>query len=187
MVIFRYIIIGDHLDKYETLASLMRELEELDDGDGVENLKRQLEVIEDIRRKVDVYKFVMDQLELQAEYLKKREDGLKKTRKRVESSIDKIRARLRDILIENQTDRIVGNDYEIRTKPYQSFGLFKETPSEFDLLTYGSQIVKTSLSWNVNHIKDLVRLDSEEAKKLGEFSTKQSIVIKERTKHDDFE
>jgi hypothetical protein len=174
-------MVSESYKRFTTLADLMRDLEELDDGKGEENLKKQLEVIEDIRHKVDAYKWIIDQLKMQTDYLEEKESQLYSARTRVNKSIGRIKDRLKGILTENGTDRIVGHDYELGLHKSKSFKINRPEPTTGDLLMFG-KFVKTAMTWDIMEIRSQAKLGNEDTASLGEYQESTSVKFKLRTK-----
>jgi hypothetical protein len=74
-----------------TLFGLLAALKAVDEDMIELNLDEQIDLIENGRVKVDSYKYVIDKLEVQAIFLKQREEEIVKARRTIENNIKRIK------------------------------------------------------------------------------------------------
>jgi hypothetical protein len=168
---------------------LAEENEKIEREDG----KEQIDLLNDGKAKVDGYKWLLDQLELHAAFMKKRKQEYEACEKSLNSHINRIQGNLLYALKANGFDRFTGNEFIVVQKPSnkQAVEIKGGAPTIDHAIKY-SDFVNTSYSWDKVAIGNVLKETSDspisEVAKLTR-SVKAEFIInseaKAKKKHDD--
>lgn len=139
-----------------TLWGLLSALKAVDDEMIEINLDEQIDLIENGKVKVDSYKYVLDKLEVQSIYLKKREEEVEKARKAIEANIKRIKEHLIKSLRENGFDKFTGNEYVVKLQRAAPAVEIKAEPTAALKIRY-PDLIRTKYEWDKTAVKDRLK------------------------------
>jgi hypothetical protein len=156
----------------------IQRLNDLDEQDTV-NLLEQLELVTDLRQKIDKYKFVIDQLKLQENYWDERVKTAQQKKKVLVNSIERLKNYLSCALVLASSETLEGNEYSVRLTKSQAVETKREVTQKDKIDFY--EYVTVSYSWNKKAIGDALKAGNEQVAEIASLVTNNGIRFKERT------
>jgi len=148
------------------------------------DLAEQLAVIEDLRKKIDVYKIVLDQLDLQDEFFSKKIESLTKSRTTIRRSVERIKENLKKIMLENETTRLEGFEYRLDLRTSIKTEMVSDVPTDMDRIHY-PQFVRSKFEWDKKAVTDAIKLSDPNAAELAKRVETSHIKFTVRTMGDE--
>jgi hypothetical protein len=140
-----------------TLFEALQKLLDFDEQDEID-LTAHLEAITATREKVDKYKFVIDQLELQAGFWKEKAREASKRASRLETTVESIKERLIAAMKLYESPELVGYEYKVKLYTHPKVEIKRE-PITNDLLTH-DLFLRSKLEWDKKKILEALKADS---------------------------
>lgn len=140
-----------------TLFEALQKLLDFDDQDEID-LNAHLEAITATRDKVDKYKFVIDQLELQAGFWKEKARDATKQASRLEKAVESIKERLIAGMKIYESPELIGYEYKVKLYTHPKVEIKRE-PTTNDLLTH-DLFLRSKLEWDKKRILEALKADS---------------------------
>jgi len=141
-----------------TLFNLLSALKAVDEEMIELNLDEQIDLIENGRVKVDSYKYVLDKLEVQAEFLARREKEINKAKKAIEANIKRVKEHLVKSMQDNGFDKFTGNEYVVSLRKNGRPAVDIKAEATAAMKIKYPDLIKTEYSW----VSDAVRAKLKE-------------------------
>ena len=136
-----------------SLYEALQKLQQLDDEDELD-LIAHLEAIEATKDKVDAYKAVIDQLEVQGMFWQEKVKEAQTQARRADKMIERIKERMIYCLQSFDTSELVGNVHRVKLFYSRKVELLRE-PQANDLFTH-ENLLRHKFEWNKKEITQAI-------------------------------
>jgi len=150
----------------QSLHEALYKLRQLDEAEDVVLLDH-LQAIENVKQKIDSYRYVIEQLSLQEEYNKKKASDHDLLAKRYKQMAARCEERLLWNLQQDGSNEIRGNDSVVRIFKSIQVKMKRDIPADDDFVKYHDYI-KYSWKWDIKKIKSELKAGSANAQEVAE-------------------
>lgn len=160
-----------------TFHQLLMALQSADDAIESVDLDKQIDLLEGAKIKVDNYKYLIDKLELQSEYLLAREQEFAAAKTSVKKNVARLKEHLIFALQANQFEKFTGHEYVVRqAKAAPSLDIKASEPTLSHAIKY-PDYVRTSYNWDKKSLLEALKLGEDPGAQLIA-GLKQTVYIK---------
>lgn len=152
-------------DKISLMSCLTR-LRDLDEAEDV-NISDHLEAINDIKDKVDSYRFIIEQLSLQAGYWSEKQKEAQAMAQRYTKYAEKCRDRLLWNMKQDGSAELRGNSSTAKIRKSERVKVLNEVPTQQDIIKY-SDYINYTWKWNLSKIKSDLKAEKPDAQSIAE-------------------
>jgi hypothetical protein len=160
-----------------SILDMIQRLNDLDEQDSVD-LIEQLELITEMRQKIDRCKFALDQLKLQETYWDDRAKIAAQKKKVMSNSIDRLKNYLASAMLLASSENLEGNEYSVRLTKSQAVETKREVTQRDKIDFY--DLVTVSYTWNKKAIGEALKAGDERVSEIAAFKENKGIKFKER-------
>lgn len=136
-----------------SLFEALQKLQQLDDDDELD-LLAHLEAIEATKDKVDAYKTVIDQLEVQGVFWREKVKEAQTQARRADKMIERIKERMIYCLQSFETTELVGNVHRVKLSHSKKIELLRE-PQADDLFVH-ENLLRHKFEWDKKEITQAI-------------------------------
>lgn len=155
---------------------LLLSLQTADEAMETVDLDAQLDLLEAGKIKVDNYKYILDKLELQAEYLHLKEQEYAAAKTSVKKNIERLKKHLLFALQSNDFEKFTGHQYVVRqAKSAPSLELKASEPTLNHAIKYPN-FVRTSYDWDKKALINALKAGDSSAELIADI--KHTVYIK---------
>jgi hypothetical protein len=150
----------------QSLHEALYKLRQLDEAEDV-ILLDHLQAIENVKQKIDSYRYIIEQLSLHEEYNKKKAADHQALANRYKQMAARCEERLLWNLKQDGSDELKGNESSVRISKSIRVKMKRDAPAEDDFVKYHDYI-KYSWKWDINKIKSDLKAGSANAQEVAE-------------------
>ena len=167
------------LVKPQTLNELLRALCLIDEAMLDVDLNAAPDLLEAGKVKIDNYKYLLDELELRQEHMKRKKDEYAKAEATLKNQAKRLKEHLVYAMQANGFEKFSGHEYKCWVQYSESVELKLTEPGAHHKIHFPS-LVKTTYEWKKNDIRRILKADIEKiqsesdramAEKVREFAT----------------
>jgi hypothetical protein len=160
----------------KTLSEILQTLDQADHGLLQISPEKMPQILSVLLNKVDSIKYILDQLEIRAEYFRDAAKEFLDKAKAFDNRIDAMRAYFAETMIENNFEKIPGNLYQMSVQKRESLSNMRD-PGPRDFLELGKfGLVKQSYVWDKKAVAEFLKTNKNEILEKS-FETKTSHFI----------
>jgi glutamyl-tRNA reductase len=164
--------------KPKTLNELLRALCLIDEAMLDVDLNAAPDLLAEGKVKIDNYKYLIDEMDLRRESMKRKREEYAKAEKTLENQIKRLKEHLIYAMQANGFEKFSGNEYKCWVQYSESVKLSLSEPNA-QLKIHYPDLIKTSYEWKLTPIKQILKKDPASldesdrslAEKVREFAT----------------
>jgi hypothetical protein len=157
---------GTGVDNDNSLLSCLNRLRDLDEAEDV-NVTDHLEAINNVKEKVDSYRYIIEQLTLQADYWSEKQKEAQAMAKRYTSIAEKCRDRLIWNMNNDGSSELQGASSIAKIRKSERVKTRNDVPSEEDIRNH-SDYITFSWKWNLSKIRSDLKAEKPDAQSIAE-------------------
>ena len=162
--------------KKKTLGDILSSLQQADDGLLSFTEEQQRSVVEDLKDKVDSYKYIDDKFDAEITRLDEQMKMIAEVKKSLQNNKAKLRELMAFHMVQNNFEKLPGQMFQVSLVRRNDVDLtITNEPNEELLLEYGPQFINKTYSWNTTSLKRAVKADPEAYAKFGTFKEKSHV------------